>query len=113
MTVASLYRLSTRCAALSEHASESAISFSKLCQTLAADEQSAASVCGSGLILPTRSSTTLADLFTLRARADPFSAVGASLRWRSGDERHDGVTDGRQAWSRRRSVDSFFPASLV
>ena len=29
------------------------------------------------------------------------------------DERHDGVTDGRQAWSRRWSVDSFFPASLV
>jgi 3-oxoacyl-[acyl-carrier-protein] synthase III len=58
-------------------------------------------------------STTLADLFTLRARADPFSAVWASLRWRSGDERHDGVTDGRQAWSRRWSVDSFFPASLV
>jgi hypothetical protein len=41
-------------------------------------------------------STTLADLFTLRARADLFSAVWASLRWRSGDERHDGVTDGRQ-----------------
>ena len=59
------------------------------------------------------SNTTLADLFTLRARADLFSAVWASLRWRSGDERHDGVTDGRQAWSRRRSVDSFFPASLV
>jgi hypothetical protein len=58
-------------------------------------------------------STTLADLFTLRARADLFSAVWASLRWRSGDERHDGVTDGRQAWSRRWSVDSFFPASLV
>ena len=58
-------------------------------------------------------STTLADLFTVRARVDPFSAVWASLRWRSGDERHDGVTDGRQAWSRRRSVDSFFPASLV
>ena len=57
--------------------------------------------------------TPLADLFTLRARADLFSAVWSSLRWRSGDERHDGVTDGRQAWSRRRSVDSFFPASLV
>ena len=33
----------------------------------------------------------------------------ASLRWRSGDERHDGGTDGRQAWSRRRSVDLFSP----
>ena len=34
--------------------------------------------------------TTLADLFTLRARVEPFSAVWASLRWRSGDERNDG-----------------------
>jgi hypothetical protein len=56
--------------------------------------------------MSTRPSTTLADLFTLRARADLFSAVWASLRWRSGDERHDGVTDGRQAWSRRWSVDT-------
>jgi hypothetical protein len=53
------------------------------------------------------------DFFTLRARVDPFSAVWASLRWRSGDERDDGVMDGRQAGSRRRFVDSFFPASLV
>ena len=44
---------------------------------------------------------------------DPFSAMWASLRWRSGDERHDGVTDGRQAWSRRRSVDSFSRRSAL
>jgi len=52
----------------------------------------------------------LADLFKLHVRADPFSAVRASLRRQSSDERDDGVTDGRQAWLRRRSVDSFFPS---
>jgi hypothetical protein len=57
-------------------------------------------------------STTLADLFKLHVRADPFSAVRPSLRRQSSDERDDGVTDGRQAWLRRRSVDSFFPISL-
>ena len=57
-------------------------------------------------------STTLADLFKLHVRADPFSAVRASLRRQSSDERDDGVTDGRQAWLRRRSVESFFPISL-
>jgi hypothetical protein len=56
--------------------------------------------------------TTLADLFKLHVCADPFSAVRASLRRQSSDERDDGVADGRQAWLRRRSVDSFFPASL-
>jgi hypothetical protein len=62
--------------------------------------------------MSTRPSTTLADLFKLHVRTDPFSAVRASLRRQSSDERDDGVTDGRQAWLRRRSVDSFFPISL-
>ncbi len=57
-------------------------------------------------------STTLADLFKQHVRADPFSAVRASLRRQSSDERDDSVTDSRQAWLRRRSVDSFFPISL-
>ena len=43
--------------------------------------------------------------------AEPYSAVRASLK-RSHDELDDGVTHGRQAWLRWRSVDSFFPASL-
>jgi cysteine synthase len=51
-------------------------------------------------------------LFTRRPRADPPLAMRASLRWGSSDERDDGVTHGRQAWLRRRFVDSFFPASL-
>ena len=57
-------------------------------------------------------STTLADLFKLHVRTYPFVAVRASLRRHSSDESDDGVTDGRQAWLRRRSVDSFFPISL-
>jgi hypothetical protein len=65
-----------------------------------------------GEFMSTRSSTTLADLFKLHVRAGPFSAVRASLRRQSSDYLDDGVTDGRQAWLRRRSVDSFFPASL-
>ena len=55
---------------------------------------------------PPVANTTLADLFKLHVRIYPFVAVRASLRRRSGDERHDGVTDGRQAWSRRRSVEA-------
>src|SRR4029078_2551688 len=43
--------------------------------------------------------------------AETFSAVCASLE-RSHDAVDDGVTHGRQAWLRGRSVDSFFPASL-
>ncbi len=62
------------------------------------------------LILVT--STTLADLFTPHLRADPPLAVRAALRWQSSDNLDDGVTHGWQAWLRRRSVDSFFPASL-
>jgi hypothetical protein len=57
-------------------------------------------------------STTLADLLTPLLGANPFSTVRASFRWQLSDERDDGVADGRQAWLRRRSMDSFFPASL-
>jgi hypothetical protein len=39
-------------------------------------------------------------------------AVRASLWRQSSYERDSGVTDGRQAWLRRRSVDPFFPISL-
>jgi hypothetical protein len=38
----------------------------------------------------------LADSFTQRLCADPSSAVRASLRWQSNDERDDGVADGWQ-----------------
>src|SRR6266568_3963311 len=58
------------------------------------------------------SSTTLADLFTPHLRADPPLTVWAALRRRSSDDLDDGVTHGGQAWLRRRSVNSFFPASL-
>ena len=57
-----------------------------------------------------RPNTTLADLFKQHVRADPFSAVRASLRRQSSDERDDSVTDSRQAWLRRRSVDFFSPS---
>src|SRR5664279_6319363 len=60
-----------------------------------------------------RPSTTLADSFTRRFGVDPSSAVRASLRRQSSDELDDGVAHGRQAWLRRRPVDSFFPASLL
>ena len=40
------------------------------------------------------------------------SSYRASPRRQSGDERDDGVTEGRQAWLRWRSVGSFFPTSL-
>jgi hypothetical protein len=33
--------------------------------------------------------------------------------WRSKHEIDDGMACGEQAWLRRRSVDSFFPASLL
>ena len=57
-------------------------------------------------------STTLADLFTLLFAANPFSAACASLwRW-SSDEFEDGLAHGGQCRSRRRPVDSFFPALL-
>src|SRR5216684_8947138 len=57
-------------------------------------------------------STTLADLFTLLFAANPFSAARASLwRW-SSDEFEDGLAHGGQCRSRRRPVDSFFPALL-
>src|SRR6516164_5886640 len=65
-----------------------------------------------GEFMSSRPSTTLADLFKLHVRTYPFVAVRASLRRHSSDESDDGVTDGRQAWLRRRSVDSFFPISL-
>src|SRR5215467_11386744 len=59
-----------------------------------------------------RTSTTLADLFTLLFAANPFSAAWASLwRW-SSDEFEDGLAHGGQCRSRRRPVDSFFPALL-
>src|SRR3981189_1608888 len=57
-------------------------------------------------------STTLADLFTLRFRADPPSAVRASLRRTLSDKFDDGAAHGWQAWLRWWAVDSFFPASL-
>src|SRR6266487_1607395 len=59
-----------------------------------------------------QTSTTLAYLFTPHLRADPPLAVRAALRWQSSDNLDDGVTHGWQAWLRRRSVDSFFPAAL-
>src|SRR5262249_18363454 len=59
-----------------------------------------------------QTSTTLADLFTLLFAANPFSAARASLRWWSSDEFEDGLAHGGQCWSRRRPVDSFFPALL-
>jgi transposase len=57
-------------------------------------------------------STTLAEWFTLLSCADPSSAVRTSLKRHSRDEIDDGVPDGRQRRLRRRTVDSFFPASL-
>src|ERR1700745_977148 len=66
---------------------------------------------GCGLMSP-RPTTTLADLFTLLFAANPFSAAWASLwRW-SSDEFEDGLAHGGQCRSRRRPVDSFFPALL-
>src|SRR5262245_49511723 len=59
-----------------------------------------------------RPSTTLADLFTLLFAANPFSAARASLRRWSSDEFEDGLAHGGQCRSRRRPVDSFFPALL-
>jgi hypothetical protein len=57
-------------------------------------------------------STTLADLLTPLRVANPFSAMRASLRRRSGDEIEDGLAHGGQCWLRRRAVDSFFPTLL-
>jgi hypothetical protein len=57
-------------------------------------------------------STTLADLFTLLFAANPFSAARAWLRRWSSDELEDGLAQGGQCRSRRRPVDSFFPALL-
>jgi hypothetical protein len=55
----------------------------------------------------------LADLFTLLFAANPFSAARASLwRW-SSDEFEDGLAHGGQCRSRRRPVDSFFPADMA
>jgi hypothetical protein len=48
----------------------------------------------------------------LQLFTDSFSAVWAPLSWRSKDEIDDGVAYRRQAWLRRRSVDSFFSAPL-
>src|SRR6478736_594433 len=59
-----------------------------------------------------RPTTTLADLLTPLLDTNPFSTVRASFRWQLSNERDNGVADGRQAWLRRRSIDSFFPASL-
>jgi len=63
--------------------------------------------------MSTRPSTTLADLLTPLFVANPFSAVRASFLRQSSDERDDGAADGRQTGLRRRSIDSFFPASLI
>ena len=60
-----------------------------------------------------QTSTTLADLLTPLFVANPFSAVRASFLRQSSDEGDDGVADGRQTGLRRRSIDSFFPASLI
>jgi N-methylhydantoinase A len=57
-----------------------ALTVSVYCQSKSADEVRWRVTKDTGR----RTSTTLADLFTLRARADLFSAVWASLRWRSG-----------------------------
>src|SRR3979409_384330 len=54
--------------------------------------------------MSTRPSTTLADLFTLRFRADPPSAVRASLRRTLSDKFDDGAAHGWQAWLRWLSV---------
>src|SRR5215469_7600496 len=67
--------------------------------------------CRRGAVSVT-ASTTLADLFTLLFAANPFSAAWASpWRW-SSDEFEDGLAHGGQCRSRRRPVDSFFPALL-
>src|SRR4051812_6787688 len=58
-------------------------------------------------------STTLADLFTPRLVANPFSAMRTSLRWWSSDEFEDGVAYGWQSRLGRWPVDSFFPALLL
>jgi hypothetical protein len=50
---------------------------------------------------------TLADSFAAPL-ANSSSAIWASLRWRSKDQIDDGLAYRRQAWLRRRSVDSFF-----
>src|SRR6266516_2661126 len=50
--------------------------------------------------------------FTTRPHTDPPSAVRALLK-RPNDEVDDSVAHGWQGWLRRRSVDSFFPASLL
>ena len=63
--------------------------------------------------LSTRPSTTLADSLTLLLVANPFSAMRTSLRWWSSDEFEDGLAHGGQCRSRRRPVDSFFPALLL
>src|SRR6476620_438055 len=68
--------------------------------------------CHHSAIMRTRASTTLADLLTPLLDTNPFSTVRASFRWQLSNERDNGVADGRQAWLRRRSIDSFFPASL-
>jgi hypothetical protein len=64
------------------------------------------------VFLSSLASTTLVDLFTLLFAANPFSAARASLRRCSSDEFEDGLAYGGQCRSRRRPVDSFFPALL-
>jgi hypothetical protein len=49
----------------------------------------------------------------LRPFTGSSSAVWASVSWRSKNEIDDGVAYRRQAWLRRRSVDSFFSAPPV
>jgi hypothetical protein len=61
----------------------------------------------------TKTSTTLADLFTPLLFADLPSAVRTSLRSWSNDEFDDSVAYSRQARLRRWTVDSFFSAPLV
>ena len=66
-----------------------------------------------GVFKSSRPSTTLADLFTLFVFANLSFAMWASLKPWSNDEFDDGVAYGRQAWLRRRPVDSFFSVPLV
>src|SRR5262249_38482947 len=66
-----------------------------------------------GPLVASRPSTTLADLLTAWLVANPFSAIGASLRRQASEESEDGVAHGPQGWLRGRPVVSFFTALLL
>ena|SRR6516165_4758266 len=73
--------------------------------------------CGDfGLKIGVLTPRVLALLWQIYSRcvfsANPFSAARASLRRWSSDEFEDGLAHGGQCRSRRRPIDSFFPALL-